>query len=331
MYNFTDLIARSYLEYTVEQDDDIAHHFSQEYNLANANYIFSKSQFYRKLILKIDTLINAPYTKIEPKPVGNRYINEEEEYYEMELAEERQCESEREDAEYFSYLEESGYKIITLTPINLEDCNDALLLTEAINNGDLLKDPITIISPNKEVQADDLVLRKSKLEYLKTEAIRARDASNITELDAIEALPLISSNITSVNQLNYSQPTNEKIIQDFILNALEIIKPLGGVYVMDRLLDGDNMERLNLYVTDLIKTGDLPTNLLPFPRTSLPNQFIRKTIHLIYILTKKKNRGKFIELTHLFQQFKGTEHTTTDSKFATYEGKYEETKSLITF
>jgi hypothetical protein len=42
-----------------------------------------------------------------------------------------------------------------------------------------------------------------------------------------------------------------------------------------------------------------------------------------------KNQVEFIELTHLFK-FRGTERTTTDSKFATYE-EYEETKSHITF
>lgn len=225
MYNFTDLIARSYIEYTKENDDDIAHFLSQEYNQvrpeANEKYILSKEQFYRKLILKIDTLIDTPYTKIEPKPLGNRYINEEEEYYEMERAEERRYECEREEATYMLYLEEQGITYIPPTPINWEECDDAILLIKAINNGNLLKDPITIISPNKDIQADDLVLRKSKLEYLKTEAIRARDANSINEL-SIEVKLNENLHIKLDDHSVYNISNIENIVKNRFQFTLEI-------------------------------------------------------------------------------------------------------------
>lgn len=211
--------------------------------------------------------------------------------------------------------------------VNFEECINAKQLKEALKYGLNLIDPIRIISPDKDIQADDLVLRKSKLEYLKTEAIRARDAKDIEELDVNGLLP----NKVRYNSLNDSKPKREEIVQEFIIKALEIIKPLGGIYIMDSLLDDADMKRLNNYVVALITTGDLPSNLLPFPRTNVPNEFIRKTMHMVYILIRKKHRSEFIELTHLFKQFEGTEHTTTNSKFSTYEGNYENTKSKITF
>lgn len=83
MYNFTDLIARSYLQHTKEKDDDIAYFFQENYQFipkTNDNYKIPAEQFYRKVILKIDYLIEDQYLKIEPEPVGDRYINEEEVY-----------------------------------------------------------------------------------------------------------------------------------------------------------------------------------------------------------------------------------------------------------
>jgi hypothetical protein len=56
MYNFTDLIARSYLKYVNKgtKEVNIAQTFFQEYNLvspdAKAKYIFSHKQFYTELI-----------------------------------------------------------------------------------------------------------------------------------------------------------------------------------------------------------------------------------------------------------------------------------------
>lgn len=63
MYNFTDLIARSYLESTSKKKKNIAQFFFQEYYQvrpeANAKYIFSKTQFYIELIDKIDGFIKG--------------------------------------------------------------------------------------------------------------------------------------------------------------------------------------------------------------------------------------------------------------------------------
>jgi hypothetical protein len=211
-----------------------------------------------------------------------------------------------------------------ITRVNYEECNNAKQLLEALQYGLNLIDPIKIISPNKEIQADDLVLRKSKLEYLKTEAIRARDAHCINDLDSSGLLPNMSSNNVSVHNFNDSQPKREEVLEEFVFKALEIIKPLGGIYILDSLLEDADMKRLNEYVAILIKTGNLPVNTLPFPKLEVKIPFIRKTIHLVYILIGKKFNKEFIQLIHHFENFNKTQQTTTISKFAEDDKTYDD-------
>ena len=74
MYNFKDLIAKSYLKYTKEKDTNIAVFFYQEqYQVrpdARAKFIYSEEQFYDKLIKKIEllyfvkTLINIKFSNL---------------------------------------------------------------------------------------------------------------------------------------------------------------------------------------------------------------------------------------------------------------------------
>lgn len=322
MYNFTDLIARSYLKYVNKGKNEvnIAQFFFQEYHLvrpdAKEKYIFSHKQFYTEFINEINALIRGA--------AHNRHINSPD--FDFDYAEAFEEFQQKRLLDHQRHVDDAGVTYI-VKRVNYEESTDAKQLTEALTYGLNLIDPIKIISPNKEIQADDLVLRKSKLEYLKTEAIRARDAKGIDELDVNVLLP----NKVRYNSLNDSKPKRDEIVQEFIIKALEIIKPLGGIYILDSLLDDADMKRLNNYVVALITTGALPSNLLPFLRTNVPNEFIRKTMHMVYILIRKKHRSEFIELTHLFKQFEGTEHTTTNSKFSTSEGNYENTKSKIKF
>jgi len=327
MYNFTDLIAKSYLKYTKEKDVNIAVFFYQEhYQIrpeARAKLIYSEEQFYKELIKKIDGFINIseknydvdltyfPDAYIEPKDFKS--------WAENDL---------KEKQDFYDY---AGIDYI-LKPFNWEKIENAKHLKDALLNGLNLEDPITIISPSKEIQADDLVLRKSKLEYLKTEAIRAGNANDIRELDNTPLIPNMVIENDSPNNLNNSQLTYEEVVDKVISKALEIIRPLGGYNIQDSLLDSVDMNRLNSYVASLIKTGNLPADkLLPFPKISLPNQFVRKTIHNVYLTIGRKNKDKFIELIHLFKQFEDTEFTTTNSKFSTYEGNYDDKLKEISF
>ena len=63
MYNFTDLIARSYLEYTEECEDNIAVFFFQQYHQVRYEnkFIFTKNLFYKKLIEHLEHLIDCTY------------------------------------------------------------------------------------------------------------------------------------------------------------------------------------------------------------------------------------------------------------------------------
>lgn len=273
MYNFTDLIARSYLQHTKEKDDDIAYFFQENYQFipkTNDNYKIPAEQFYRKVILKIDYLIEDQYLKIEPEPVGDRYINEEEEYYEMELAEERRFELERDDAAYLIYLEEQGITYIPPTPMNWEECDDPIKLIKAINNGVILKDPITVISPNKEIHNDDLVLRKSKLEYLKAEAIRARDTNSIDGLSEVielnKNLPNIPADL-SVYNLDHI----EDIVKDRFKFTLDIY-PRKKV----PMLSNDEYVKLVQWVTYFfINNYELPEIVTPILGTNIGKTKIR--------------------------------------------------------
>lgn len=327
MYNFTDLIAKSYLKYTKEKDANISVFFYQEqYQIrpeARAKFIYSEEQFYNELIKKIDGFINAseknydvdltyfPDAYIEPKDFKS--------WAENDL---------KEKQDFYDY---AGIDYI-LKPFNWEKIENAKHLTEALINGLNLEDSITIISPSKEIQADDLVLRKSKLEYLKTEAIKARNANDIRELDITPLSPNMVIENDSPYNLNNPQLTWEVVVDKVTSKALEFIKPLGGYNIQDKLLDSADMDRLNSYVASLIKKGNLQDlTLLPFPKINLPNQFIRKTIHNVYLTIGKKNKDEFIQLIHLFKQFEDTEITTTNSKFSTYEGNYDEKLMEISF
>ena len=280
MYNFSDLIAKSYLQYTKEKDDDIAFFFQENYQFipkTNDNYKIPEEQFYRKLILKIDNLIEDQYIKIVPKPLGNRYINEEEEYYAMELAEERQYEYERDEATHMIYLEEQGITYIPPTPINWEECDNPIQLIKAINNGILLKDPITIISPNKEVQADDLVLRISKLEYLKAEAIKARDTNSI---DGLSEIIDLNKNLPNklVDLSVYNLDYIEAIVKDRFKFTLEVY-PRKKV----PMLSNDEYVKLVQWVTYFfINNYELPKNVTPIVGNNISKTRIRTAFKSLF-------------------------------------------------
>ncbi|MCA0933921.1 hypothetical protein LCM02_15775 [Lutimonas saemankumensis] len=192
---FTDLIAKSYLEYTKENDDNIAQFYFQEFYKvrpeANAKDIYSKKQFYTKLITKLDSLINKSISK-ERITIGTETLiqafsatqAEIDDIY-LELGHEQRDEKNerivsKEELDY--YFERPNLSFIE--PL-WETCDDAATLIYGIKKAKIeLKDPISIINPSVDIHKKLLVLRKSKLEYLKEEAIRASQAKTIAELDS---------------------------------------------------------------------------------------------------------------------------------------------------
>ncbi len=164
MYNFKDLIARSYLEYTNQKYHNMAITFFQEFNLvrpeAKAKFIFSKEHFFEKLINKIDVYIKCA--------VHNYHIDRSYYDFDIDINEAKEFEEfeKKRLLDHQSLLVDLAVNL-EVKRVNYEECTNAKQLKEALKYGLNLKDPITIISPDKEIQVDDLVLRKSKLEYFK--------------------------------------------------------------------------------------------------------------------------------------------------------------------
>lgn len=178
MYNFTDLIARSYKEYAIEQEPNIAHFFYQEFYQvregANSKFIFSKEHFFKKLIKNIQSFINTSDHNydVDLRGFSEIYITPKDfKSWEKEDLKKRQ-----------EQIDDLGLEY-DLCPLNWEEVEDAKHLKEALINGLNLKDPVSFIDPSDSISTKPLVLRKSNLEYLKSEAIRAREANNIEELD----------------------------------------------------------------------------------------------------------------------------------------------------
>ena len=206
---FIDLIAQSYLQYVIDGDKEIAQFYYQEFYKvregSNNKIIFSKKQFYKKLISEIDSLIENHYIIENKRNKPNSYqyteYDEYENYLVQELIDQEEEEMARqqgEEEEYQEALREEEYNSrVYGDPVNQvffkrpkafswEKCNDAEKLIDAINNKNvILKDPITIIQPSETISDKPVVLRRSNLEFLKTEAERAKIAKNIDELDTI--------------------------------------------------------------------------------------------------------------------------------------------------
>lgn len=317
MYNFKDLITRSYIEHTEEKENNIAHIYYQEFHTvredANASYIFSKEHFYKKLIKQIDTFIRST---VHNYNVDSSYFDAIEEIKDFESWEKNDLKRKQE------IYDDLGYNH-TFTLTNWEETKNAKELNKALEEGLELVDPVMIISPSETIQAEDLVLRKSKLEYLKSEAERARDAKGIVELDDDEQSTNVASETISLDSSNDYRPKREDVIESIVIKALEFVKPLGGFYLGVDLLDVDDMKRLNDYTRSIIMTGKLPSDASSFPKLEVPAQFIRKTIHFVFESIGKKYKKEFLNLVHLFEDFNDTAISTTNRKFSTYEGTYE--------
>ena len=196
MYIFTDLIAQSYLKYTKEKDDNIAVYFFQQYHLVNyeGKFLFTKSLFYNDLIKKLDGFIEGAF--------HNTHFIRRDHYYDNSIIEAEVFEEfqKKRLLEHQNLIDDSGidYKV---KRVNYEESINAKELIEAFDYGLDLKDPVKIITPSETIQSGDLVLRKSKLEYLRNEPVRARDAENLNELENSTLVENnLSNNSTSENE-----------------------------------------------------------------------------------------------------------------------------------
>jgi hypothetical protein len=176
---YLNLIAKSYIKLTKENDDNLAIFFFQKDNKLKRKNGTPKNQFFNKLIENIENLINNSYNKAKEPDLSG-------------IPDEHRIDQENElkrKKNNFLYKMDLYYLDCDLQGIpyyipNWEICTDATKLTDALINDYVeLKDPIAIITPSKKISKKELIVRKSKLEYLISEAERAREANNIEELN----------------------------------------------------------------------------------------------------------------------------------------------------
>lgn len=177
MYNFTDLIAQSYLKYTNVKENNIAlFYFQERHQIKYDNkFIFTDNLFYEELIKVLDKYIKTTYDR------HHRYINFD--HFDMDFEADMFNKWEDEKLKKHQELLDEGGIDFEVKGVNWEEVDNAKLLEEAFDNGLILIDPVRTITPSKTILPEDLVLRKSKLEYLKKEAERAREAEGIADLD----------------------------------------------------------------------------------------------------------------------------------------------------
>ena len=135
---------------------------------------------------------------------------------------------------------------------------------------------------------------------------------------------------------NNKKDKNKSLLKDGInkkiIEAKKIAEPLGGVYKNNQLLDDSEMIILNKFIKQIIKKGYFkkPDEFKTFHKISISMDFIRKTIHLVYLDNDKKNKNVFVELVHLFENFNNTTISTTKQKFSQFNGNYDLLKESIT-
>lgn len=111
-----------------------------------------------------------------------------------------------------------------------------------------------------------------------------------------------------------------------------ILKPLSGKWSKKLILKENDYSRLIQYTLYINDNNNLPPDVIGFPNTGTTIEFIRKTIHCVYLHTNRRNKSAFVKLLHLFQQLDNTTESTTSRKFSAYAGDYNnDIKDLITF
>lgn len=327
MENLIDFIANAYLLYTKEGDTEIAKCFYIEYDatIKTSESLFERKKFFNSLIKELDKLIILSYSKsniYDDSVIPFEFKGEHWDTvdYEEGIAEKKY-------SDHLAMLDYNGLPVP-----NWELVDNAADLREAIETFLIhLKDPVTFINPSIEISKTTLVLRKSKLEYLKSEAKRASDAEVIAELEDDEQSTNVANETISLDSSNDYRSKREDVIASIVIRALKFVKPLGGFYLGVDLLDVDDMKRLNDYTRSIIMTSKLPSDASSFPKLEVPAQFIRKTIHFVFESVGKKYKKEFLNLVHLFEDFNNTAISTTNRKFSTYEGSYEKILNEISY
>jgi hypothetical protein len=109
--------------------------------------------------------------------------------------------------------------------------------------------------------------------------------------------------------------------------ALKLIDFLSGLNPQkEKIMQGEDFDRLKEYTTYLIEHEAVPPNIKPIPQINISNGHIRYTYYRIHkeIYTTRHIKQCFILFLHtVFSQFGGTEESTTKTKFSTPPKSYD--------
>jgi hypothetical protein len=198
---------------------------------------------------------------------------------------------------------------------------------------------LLIYTKYKEKIKNDLLLLDTGLKEIKAPAAHLLFAKRWIEVTDLNIESEGKAKTVKVHdQKLFLLPTDQDLDYKMELNSRElkqikdIIRPLSGKWNRNQILKVDDFGRLLEYITCIYETGLLPDCCEKFPRTGTTIDFIRKTIHQVYIHNNKKYKPAFISLLHLFKQLENTSESTSSSKFSVYTGNYEDdVKNLVTY
>lgn len=139
----------------------------------------------------------------------------------------------------------------------------------------------------------------------------------------------IKSNLTQYKKSEPPKPKiSKKSLEENINTALEYIKFMGGVnHSGEQIMSMEDFERLQSYLTILIKDEKLPAEITPFSTLNISNGFIQYTFYLIHkeLYGIKPKRKYFIDfLKSVFSQFGNTEFSTLETKFSVKPSNYDD-------
>jgi len=275
---FTNLIAKS-CTYINDEEIDIALLYFNEFLKVkpgtDGETNFSKDYFFKKLISNIDLLIDGCFTRYSEPVFDPSKMDYE--TYEYQLNQRREIIEEEVQNDF--YNEEINN--IEPATVNWEKCDDAGKLIYAVKyNGISLKDPINIITYGN----NKIVLRKSKLEFLKLEAERANISTIFNDIEGKsrqdktelisndndanfkatqilnEKLDIISKEIESINTNNpKSDFLTAKEAAKFLNLSIHTIHSYTHKNLIPHMKKGKNLIFSRVELTEYLKSGKVKT------------------------------------------------------------------------
>ena len=230
--------------------------------------------------------------------------------------------------------------------VNKDNFEGIFIILENIEKSlQLIHDEYKKNLPNSIKHMENLVYKI--IDYQKLNKVRTKIGRHVKNNELHKDFTIIKEHISE--QLEFINKKNEEVLpipnkietfpkiqkpttKEDIRKIKEIINPLNGYWNRNQILNKNDFKRFTEYVISVFERGYLPDSVKQFSNTGASNEFIRKTIHLVYVYLSKSNKNTWISLVHLFKQFDNTEISTTNSKFSSYTSDYKtDLKNMITY